>query len=423
MKRRQRRSGARFRLVVLLAVVLTVAMLYTGDRMLSWGAFTCLALVCGAVLWHVAASALLTVHAAADDPDPVKGQSDRLEITVRNRSPFPVVWMELSCRTVDSPFLGVDPGMALSMPPFSRRSFSLDMTCLYKGVYEAGVSFAALMDPFGFLTRKLAVRGRPLVSVTVWPRRAAVPESADSMAVLEEKPALHRDFSEDLTSIFDMRDWREGDAFKRIHWKLSDRMGAWMVKEFDSTTRDEISVILDARPFGRDTVETIKYTDALVEAAYSICSFLLESGHPLRLTTQTDDIVHLHGADAADDPRFYRFLAAMPLTGTHSAEEIIEFESPLLSKGGRMIVIGPQPEDGLLASLASLADGGIDITLVIAVPQPVARPLSAQRAHRLEQSGIRSMVADPDRGLYRPDAHGQAEPFAPAAAPSPEVRP
>ncbi len=406
MKTRRKSAGGRFRIVAALFLLLTLGMLYTGDRMLSWGAFCCLALLCGAGLWHMVTASMMTVSARVDDGNPIKGQKACLTLTVRNRSPFPVLWMALSCKTIDAVFLGVEPSLSLSMPPFGHRTISIDMSCLYKGSYDVGVAGMTLHDPLGFLSLQPRARGGPILGMTVWPRRVTVPESADSQAVLEEKTAPKRDYSEDLSSIHEIRDWQDGDALKRVHWKLTARMGALMIKEFDSTTRDEISIILDARPWDGTLRDRMKYEDALIESAYSISAELLEFGHPLRLTTQTDDIVHLRGVDSADIPRFYTFLSSMPLAGTHSADEIIEFEAPMLNRGGRMIVIGGFPDDDLLASLTALADEGISITLVITVPHAVSRPLSVDRSHRLSQSGIRCMVADPDQGLSLVGAGG-----------------
>jgi uncharacterized protein (DUF58 family) len=398
-KVRKIKSGGRLRLVLALFFVLSGALMYSGDRMLMWGVMCCLGVLSGAVFWQLLTGALLVIHSEVDESDPVKGQSIQLTVDVRNRAPFPILWMEATCQTIDGLFHGAEPVIALSIPPFGHQLFTLEMGCPYKGVFETGIMSLRLQDPLGILRFRPRPHGRPLSAVTVWPRRIQVPDSEESLAVMDEKTAPRRDYSEDLSSIHQIRDWRAGDALKRVHWKLTARTGSLMVKEFDSTTRDEIAVILDARSGPGSRLDLIRFEDALIEAAYSVIATLLDDGRPLRMTTHTEELMYLHGSDAADIPRFYRFLSLMPVSGTHSAEEIITFEAPQLARGGRMIVIGGMPDEGLLASLTALSDEGIAVTLVIAVPSAAAYPIPQDIAERLSEAGIPCMRADPDQGL------------------------
>ena len=268
MKRRRKPKGLRIRLVAAAFLLLTGGLLYTGDRMLMWGALCCFSLLLGTGLWHLATGNAMKVQVHADVQDPVKGQRMQMLLSVHNRTPFPVLWMEMTCLTIDAPFAGIEPTIALSLPPFGRRSFSMEMACLYKGGFDIGVTGLKLQDPLGFLSVDHRLHGHPIDRVSVWPRRVAFPGTEDSQAVLEEKTTPRRDYTEDLSSIHEIRDWRDGDAMKRVHWKLTARMGTLMVKEFDSTQRDEISVILDARPGSADPFDRIRYEDSLIESAY-----------------------------------------------------------------------------------------------------------------------------------------------------------
>jgi hypothetical protein len=191
-------------------------------------------------------------------------------------------------------------------------------------------------------------------------------------------------------------------------------MGDWMVKEFDSTTRDEIAFVLDAQAGSRSWIGQIRYEDALIEAAFSFCAAFLEAGRPIRLTTHADDFLHLHGSDASDVSRFYGFLSNMVLNGSCSAGEMLEFESPVLSSGGHLVVIGPLPNEHLSALLVSLAGAGISITLVVAVEDVATGSLPEEEARRLDQAGILCLIADPDMGILPARTH--SEPLAVKAA-------
>ncbi|NLN46285.1 MAG: DUF58 domain-containing protein [Clostridiaceae bacterium] len=408
--RRRRRTAGPFWAAVVLLAVLTGAMLYTGDFLLSWAAFSLGVLLAGVLLWHLVTAALLSIRVQTEDTNPVKGQPAHLHVRIRNRAPFPILWMELSYETFDSLIAGAPESYILSLAPFARHDLSLDMTCPYRGKYRLGVTALTLLDPFGLLPVKHKPLGDPLAEVVVWPRRIPVPVSRESLAVLDEKPTSRRDYTEDLTSIREIRSWRDGDPLKRVHWKLTSRMGDWMVKEFDSTTRDEIAFVLDAQAGHRPWIGQIRYEDALIEAAFSFCAAFLEAGRPIRLTTHADDFLHLHGSDASDVSRFYGFLSNMVLNGSCSAGEMLEFESPILSSGGHLVVIGPLPDEHLSALLVSLASAGITITLVVAVENADAGSLPAEEARRLDQAGILCLIADPDMGIL--PARTNSEPIA-----------
>ncbi len=397
--RRRRRTTGSFWAAVFLLAVLTGTMLYTGDFLLSWAAFSLGVLLAGVLLWHLVSAALLSIHVQVDSKDPVKGQSSKLHMRIRNRAPFPILWMELTYETFASLLGGTPETYVLSLAPFARHDVELDMTCPYRGLYRLGVTGLTLLDPIGLLPVKRKPRGIPLAEVAVWPRRIPVPVSKESLAVLDEKPTSRRDYTEDLTSIREIRSWRNGDPLKRVHWKLTSRMGNWMVKEFDSTTRDEIAFVLDAQAGSRSWIGQIRYEDALIEAAFSYCAAFLEAGRPIRLTTHADDFLHLHGSDASDVSRFYGFLSNIVLNGSCSAGEMLEFESPMLSSGGHLVVIGPSPDDHLSALLVSLAGAGISITLVVAVENATTGSLPTEEARRLDQAGILCLIADPDMGI------------------------
>ncbi len=195
-----------------------------------------------------------------------------------------------------------------------------------------------------------------------------------------------------------------------------------MVKEFDSTQQEEIAVILDARVGERQQLEQIRYEDALIESAISVCVYFLENGHPIRLSTYGDERIHLHGSSAADVSRFYHVLSSMVLNGFCGASEILEAEAAMLTPGGRLLVIGPGPDDRLMAQLLLLAGEQLEITLIIAVASQEHNGIREEQKYQLEQAGIHVLIAEPDAGIQPTHAEPATPPERAAAASFPPYK-
>jgi len=89
-------------------------------------------------------------------------------------------------------------------------------------------------------------------------------------------------------SLFGLRDYRDGDNPRRIHWKVSARAGKLILKETESMDLPMITVVLDTAGYrpGRD--------DDALEEAVSICAGIAEGyikkGYMVRLITNGGEL-------------------------------------------------------------------------------------------------------------------------------------
>lgn len=75
----------------------------------------------------------------------------------------------------------------------------------------------------------------------------------------------------DSSEIFDIRDYREGDRLRNIHWKLSSRLDKLMVKEFSLPLDNSVMILFDLITAENALIDT------QIEAVVSISRFLLEN--------------------------------------------------------------------------------------------------------------------------------------------------
>ncbi|WP_203653845.1 DUF58 domain-containing protein [Demequina activiva] len=141
-----------------------------------------------------------------------------------------------------------------------------------RGRWPLGPSLIHSSDPFAMFLADTPVGEAQ--HVPVWP--AVVDLSATAGALMGHADRIvlgARTPSPDDSSL---RDYREGDDLRRVHWPSSARRGTMLVRSDERAGRRPASVILDAP---REPVAL----EWAISAAASIAVSVLESGHPVRL--------------------------------------------------------------------------------------------------------------------------------------------
>lgn len=192
------------------------------------------------------------------------------------------------------------PGLASAMGPLDAASpdsaragrarsavFRYELRPTVRGVYAVGPLAIEHSDPFG-MARSVSAQGGT-DDLTVVPEVVPLPggalstADAEGSALLVQRRVLGND--DDLTT----REYRRGDALRRVHWRASARHGELMVRQEEQRSFPEVRVLLDTRRDGypdaddhpgfRDltTVESDAFEWAIVMFA-SLSVHLLEQG-------------------------------------------------------------------------------------------------------------------------------------------------
>lgn len=109
---------------------------------------------------------------------------------------------------------------------------------LGRGVWDLGPGAATVSDPFGVVTARFGLAGATRVLVA--PRPVDRGSIAGGMVEAETGVSGPGDFVDAL-----VRDYRSGDAARRIHWRQSVRRGALMVRAEEASSRPSLLVVLD----------------------------------------------------------------------------------------------------------------------------------------------------------------------------------
>lgn len=156
----------------------------------------------------------------------------------------------------------------------TSEALSLSYTLLptKRGRWPLGPALIHSTDPLGILWSDTAVGGTE--AIPVWPAISELSGTAGALMGHADKIVLGaRTPSADDASL---RDYRDGDDLRRVHWPSTARTGTMMVRSDERAGLRPATVVLDL-PSGEDSLEWT------ISIGASIAVSILESGHPVRL--------------------------------------------------------------------------------------------------------------------------------------------
>ena len=135
-----------------------------------------------------------------------------------------------------------------------------------RGVFKIGPLAVAYSDPFGLAVGFMTIGGKDELIVT--PHVTELPlsgvwlEAPDGAARLVQASGVGN--TDDLMT----REYRRGDALRRVHWRASARHGELMVRQEEQRAYPEATIVIDTREAGyRD--HAASQTISRVSGAYS----------------------------------------------------------------------------------------------------------------------------------------------------------
>ena len=215
-----------------------------------------------------------------------------------------------------------------------------------RGRWTLGPLVVTRGDLFGVVRAPANVGS--VAEVAVWPSIVALPAPSEALVGEPDRVALGaRSPSTDDASL---RDYREGDDLRRVHWRSSARRGSLLVRSDERAGMRPVTVLLDqpARP------AAVEWSISL---AASLAVAMLEAGHPVRLL----------GAGLGESGDVPAFLHAKsgPMARAALLDPLIDLVGPRtepeaeqrLAVAVRMIQTSGKGDDIVLAVLGPLTPG------------------------------------------------------------------
>lgn len=234
-----------------------------------------------------------------------------------------------------------------------------------RGRHQLGPLTLRLTDTFG-LTQRVS-RAGPTTDILVLPRvhplaRGGVRGSQlGAEGVVPHQVALH---GEDDVSI---REYRDGDELRRIHWPATARTGHLMVRQEDRPATRRATLLLDARASAHRGSGPSGSFEWSVSAAASIAIHLMEQGYALHLLTSEDER-RSDGRAATDLDRSAALdvLADIAPSDDEEFTRLLHSAGSTTAPGGLVIcIVGPLDEVDSRTAGALRPPGATGLAIVI----------------------------------------------------------
>lgn len=327
------RIHCRIALPVTIGAALLVAALSTGSTIFFGAAllvWTLIILGFVGVWW---AARTLTVTSLLTDATVQRGEDVTLEVGVKYGGIIPIAPLTVEITA------GPDrPAQTLKLDgmPGSRQNLTLDFHAAHVGVTSPGVKWVEIRDLLGMYTveKTPKTEGGELIVLPL-PfdvgelTYAAGDSGTESMARA----------SEDVTSPADVRTYQQGDAMKKIHWKLSMRKQELMVRRFEAPVMPDALVLLDCSrpPRTADDNAQMDMRDTLLETAASVMQQNIQTDHPAKLPIHGDHPIELDKGMGM--PVILEALARVDFSAPDKFDRMLMLEMRRMRKVGCTVVI------------------------------------------------------------------------------------
>lgn len=350
--------------------------------------------------------ALAGVEATAE-LEPVRlqaGETLTAIITITNRKPLPMPWLELRLALPEGiEAAGVPAGsprqhVGAGFAPRGHERVVLRFPLLapQRGAYSIGPLRIRAGDWLGFtqVERTVDVDAQ----VVVYPAPLSVRDRHRPSLRPIAETAVRRGLLPDPLRFRGVREHRAGDPRKAIHWKASARLRELQTKVYEPATSLDAIFLLNVASYEQFWVQADpEATEIVISATAELARLAAEAGRQVGLVTNgLDNLTHERPRAALGrGPRPLRrtldILARLGPYAAASPEVVFLRERGRLPWGATLVVVTPRLGPALAAACVSLRRSGHRVlALSITPPSPAA-------AGQLRQHDVTLDDLDSDR--------------------------
>lgn len=251
--------------------------------------------------------------------------------------------------------LGDRPRMLLErLAPDESRRITYRARSHVRGRHTLGPLSVRVADAFGLASREVTLTGTS--SLVVLPRVAALdglPPTRGGAGGEEESSHVATLHGETDVGV---REYRDGDDLRRIHWPSTARTGSMMVRQDDQPGRHRALVLLDNRASSHSGTGGAGSLEWAVSAAASAAVHLLAQGRETYLATADPERTTLSPLASIDDALLA--LAVVTPTSHAGGEALVDAAVEIGEHGGgtTVAVVGPLDE-GTARGLTRIGHG------------------------------------------------------------------
>ncbi len=284
--------------------------------------------------------AKLRVDIKLPDKSLYAGDKITIDYKIDNNTIFHIPYLEIYSHISKEITKKTPEKIIKSLKPHELYIYSETINLNRRGYYEMGTVEIVISDVFGLFSLKKEYSSK--ASLLVYPEPIRISNfpinAVEQMGELPIEDLLFQDKSR----IDNLRDYREGDSIKSIHWKLSAKLDDLIIKEYENRGDAKVIIFVDnfKEHFEKNTDRNLE--DKIVDIALSIINYYIEENIPVSFYTQDNsEIVQLEGQTPSDLKGFLEFLARFKANGEIDFRDFLMSNIDYLEKDINIIIITP----------------------------------------------------------------------------------
>ncbi len=294
-----------------------------------------------------------------------------------NRKPLPLTWVQLE-NDVPAGIEQMGPADRDANAPIRRSAsllwyrgitWKLKLIAKQRGYYPLGPLKITSGDLLGLYSRSRLSENR--THLLVYPRIFPVDTRLiRSLYPMGEFQATQRLFRDPLHTI-GVREYRQSDSLRFIHWKATARRGDLQVKVLAATTSFKVALFLDVDSFRHEGVFAETDFELGISVAGSMAAVLCERSNPVglfvntRLADTDQPAVISPGAGQGRITEILESLAKVTQRSSAPAAAFWEAQKPFIPAGTTLIFILKRPPDAVSNILIDLKESGFTFLVLI----------------------------------------------------------
>ena len=280
---------------------------------------------------------------------------DVIELTTEFTNPTKYVFPRLEYKSTLTELLSdaFEPPKTFHLSPNEAFVDKSKIQCRRRGIYDIGETQLIIKDVFNLFQFKKTLQAP--IALKIYPRLLPLSDFAVEAGIQMGELIVDDPLFQDYSSIDALRDYRDGDSVKKIHWKASSKQDQLIVKDFEFRGDAEIVLMLDQSTAHYRNDPYRKIEDKVVEVGVSITHYCLLNH--LKVNYMTTDKGHYEKTSGASDTYLKVFLekfVAFSPSKTISLVEDIQQLRPSISQGNTLIVVTPNLTKKLATELVDL---------------------------------------------------------------------
>ncbi len=250
-----------------------------------------------------------------------------------------------------------EPPPLLQLWPGEAGQTTYLLEAARRGLCVLGPAQALSTDPLGFFDYAQTLPGTTevLVYPQVLPVRRLALDGAGAWGTREMDNAAARGGGLDFHGV---REYRQGDELRRVHWRTTARTGTLAVMEYTQGQASDVLIALDMN--ANAYAHTGEGGDSALEYAITLtatlCDALLREGYVARLLLASLPNGPLVLHDRSEMPRLLEMLARADADAAQSLAEVLQRHAEEAARGATLVFITPAASDPALAT--ALAEWG-----------------------------------------------------------------